>query len=102
MTSEARLRSLFEQTHDAVILLDLDGNYLTANQRAADMFGISMEELRGDVLKGATVFGQYLARMMAGDDIPVYEITFQKRDGQILPVEMSMELVRDTYGHQSR
>ncbi|MCX6081986.1 MAG: PAS domain S-box protein, partial [Chloroflexi bacterium] len=42
LTSEARFRSLFEQTHDAVFLLDLDGQYLTANQRAADMFGISM------------------------------------------------------------
>ena len=98
LTSEARFRSLFEQTHDAVFLLDLDGQYLTANQRAADMFGISMEELRSDVLSGATILRQYLARMLAGEEIPAYEIIFQKRDGQPLPVEMTLELVRDANG----
>ena len=98
LTSEARFRSLFEQTHDAVFLLDLDGKYLTANQRAAGMFGVSMDELRGDVLSGATILRQYLARMLAGEEIPAYETIFQKRDGQILPVEMSIELVRDANG----
>ena len=44
--SEARYRSLFEQTHDAVFLLTLDGKYLTANQRAADMFGSPLDELK--------------------------------------------------------
>ena len=38
-TSELRFRSLFEQTHDAVFILDLEGNHLAANQRAADMLG---------------------------------------------------------------
>ena len=93
--NEVRFRSLFEQTHDAVFLLDLDGKYLSANQRAADMFGTSMEELRDDVLKGATILRQYLTRMLAGEEIPAYEILFQKKDGQLLPVEMTLELVRD-------
>lgn len=96
--NEARFRSLFEQTHDAVFLLDLNGKYLTANQRAADMFGASMEELRADVLQGNAILRQYLARMLAGEEIPAYEILIQKRDGQLLPVEMTLELVRDANG----
>ena len=31
--SEIYYRALFEQTHDAVFIMDLDGNHLTANQR---------------------------------------------------------------------
>jgi diguanylate cyclase (GGDEF)-like protein len=63
------------------------------------MFGISIEELRGDVISDATKMQKYLPRMLAGEEIPIYEILFQKKDGQILPAEMSMELVRDANGN---
>ena len=98
LTSEARLRALFDQTHDAVFLLDLNGKFLSANQRASTMFDIPMEDLRNNVISDVTNIQKYLTRMLSGEEIPVYEIIFQKKDGQILPAEMSMELVRDDDG----
>jgi PAS domain-containing protein len=37
--SEARYRALFQQSHDAVFILSLNGQHIEANQRAADMLG---------------------------------------------------------------
>ena len=39
--SEARFRALFEQSHDAIMLLSPDGTYVDANQRALQLFGLS-------------------------------------------------------------
>jgi diguanylate cyclase (GGDEF)-like protein/PAS domain S-box-containing protein len=104
-TSEARFRSLFEQTNDAVFILDLNGKHQTANQRAADMLGYSLEELlnlsvreiSAEVDKSSNV----LEIIMTGTRVPPYERVFRKKDGQLLPVEISVELVRDTQGQPS-
>jgi PAS domain S-box-containing protein len=44
--SEARFRALFNQNHDGVFIIGLDGKTKDANQRAAEMLGYSIEELR--------------------------------------------------------
>ena len=43
--AEHRYRALFEQSHDAVFILDVQGKHLEVNQRAADMLGYTVEEL---------------------------------------------------------
>ena len=45
--SETRYRALFEQSNDAVFLLDFQGRHIVANQRAADMLGYSVDEIQG-------------------------------------------------------
>lgn len=39
------IRSFFDQIHDAVFLLDLNGRHFAANERAVDMFGYTVEEI---------------------------------------------------------
>ena len=95
---EMRYRSLFEQMHDAVFLIDHNGNCQKANQRAADMFEIPLDELQNLVSKDAKKIVSFLPRMLAGEVIPHFEIPFQKAYGQILPTEMSLELVRNANG----
>ncbi len=48
--SEERLRSLFARNPDGVIALDLDGVVLDANAAAAELAGVDVRDLRGDVL----------------------------------------------------
>ncbi len=43
--AEHRYRALFEQSHDAVFILDMQGKHLEVNQRAADLLGYTVEEL---------------------------------------------------------
>jgi PAS domain S-box-containing protein len=100
--SEARYRALFEQSHDAVFILSLEGTYLAANQRAAQMLGYSLEELLKlsyrDVSAELTESAEVIKLLLVGEYIPQYERTFRKKDGSLIPVEVKVELVRGSDG----
>jgi diguanylate cyclase (GGDEF)-like protein/PAS domain S-box-containing protein len=101
-TSESRFRGLFEQEGDAVFIFGLDGRTRDANQRAAKMFGYTQEELRDN--KGREFFAsseqsqQSFERLLAGERIPLLERTLHTKSGELLPVELSIELIRDQEG----
>lgn len=103
LVNEARYRSLFDQTHDAVFILDLNGNLILANQRAADMLGYTLAEMQtlsvNDVSAEMTKTGTLMVRLVAGEQIPPYERLFRKKNGEIFPVEISPELVWDFNGN---
>ncbi|WP_342304703.1 PAS domain S-box protein [Methanolobus sp. ZRKC5] len=44
--SETKYRSLFEKSNDAIMIHDLNGKILEANDRACEMFGYNEEELK--------------------------------------------------------
>jgi len=44
--NEKKYRSLFEQSNDAIIIHDLEGNIIDINTRTCDMLGYSIEELK--------------------------------------------------------
>jgi diguanylate cyclase (GGDEF)-like protein/PAS domain S-box-containing protein len=100
--SQARYSSLFEQSHDAVFLSDLQGRNLAINQRAADMFGYTIEEMMHVTVRDISVeVDQSLNtvdRLLAGDAIPTYERWYRKKDGQLIPTEVNIELIRDERG----
>jgi diguanylate cyclase (GGDEF)-like protein/PAS domain S-box-containing protein len=100
--AERRYRALFEQSIDAVFIMDFEGHYLEFNQRAADLLGYTMEELK--YLRATDVSAQkeesqkVLERLMAGEHVPLYERNFIKKDGDKATVEINVELVRDEDG----
>lgn len=44
---QEKFEAVFEESFDAIVLVDDDGQYTDVNQSAADLFGLSVEELRG-------------------------------------------------------
>lgn len=102
---ERRYRALFEGSNDAIFILDLEGVHVTANQRAAELLGYEVDELIGMSFKQVTVPEQHsdakskLEALQAGTVLPIYERTFQRKDGSTLPVEISLSLVRDQAGY---
>lgn len=100
---EHRYYSLFEQSHDAVFLLDMQGNHIDVNHRAAEMFGYDIEELRrlsfreisAEVAKSENVF----KRLAQGDSIPMYERVLRKKDGTHILGEINIEVVRNRDGN---
>jgi len=101
--SEKRYHSLFEQTHDAVFIMDFMGNHVSVNQRAADMLGYTLAEIQKltfrDISAEITQSENILKRLVAGEQIPPYERLFRKKNGQSFPVEINVELVRDSNGN---
>ena len=102
--SELHYRSLFEQSNDAVFILDLEGNHIQVNQRAADLFGYEHEELFGLSYQEMVVQDEHhqtqnvLQHLLAGEHVPPYERTFRRKDGSLLPTEINVEIVRDQDG----
>jgi PAS domain S-box-containing protein len=102
---EARQRyyALFEQAHDAVFILDLNGRHLEANQRAADMMGYSVEEIQHlsaqELSAQPEQSASKLQQLLTKEHLPIYERTFKKKDGTLVEVEINLELVRDLEGN---
>lgn len=101
--AQHRYYALFEQAHDAVFILDLEGNHLEANHRAAELLGYSAAEIQklkySDLSAEVTHSKSALEQLLAGFILPVYERTFRKKDGSLIPVEINVELVRDLDGN---
>lgn len=100
-----RYRALFERSRDAVFLIDLDGRFVDANQRAAELFGYDhpaeiIGRNRNDFVPPEQIgdSNDRLARLLAGERPPVYERLFLHRDGSRIPTEISLTLVHDAEG----
>ncbi len=99
-----RYQSLFEQSNDAVFILDLNGRHLEVNQRAVELLGYSRAELLELSQKDIVVAEEHgasstsLKSMLLGIKLVPYERTFLRKDGTKVPVEINVELVRDQQG----
>jgi len=98
------LTALFEQSHDAVFIIDLDARYVSVNQRAADLLGYTRAEMMG-MHNRQVVAPEYLKqsddiyqRLLRHEAVPVYERVALRKDGTRVPVEVSVELIRDSAG----
>jgi diguanylate cyclase (GGDEF)-like protein/PAS domain S-box-containing protein len=100
--AEHRYRALFEQSHDAVFILDIQGKHLEVNQRAADLLGYTIEELMQlsalDISAQKEESGDILVRLQKGEHVPLYECVFLKKNGDRVTVEINTELVCDNDG----
>lgn len=103
LEAQHRYRGLFDQSHDAVFLLDLNGRHLEANRRAADMLGYTLSEIQHlstDYLSDDVVeSGKMRQQLIDGEYLPVYERFFRQKDGTRIAVEIKAELVRDLDGN---
>ncbi len=103
--AEKRYRGLFEQSNDGVILLDENGKHLQVNQRAADMFGYTVDELLAlsvaDVSTDVGASRQIAREIMQTGHVPPYTRWFRKKNGETFAVEVNAERVLDTHGNFS-
>lgn len=101
---ELQYRSLFEQSNDAVFIVDLEGNYIHVNQRAADMFGYRLDEIINLSVRDLVMPDQYSLsdniheKLLAGESVGIYERTFRRKDGSPVQAEVNVELVRNSDG----
>ncbi len=102
MNCEVQFNALFERTKDAVFLLDLKGVHIIANQKAALMFGYDEEEMAKLSYKSLSMepieSEAIMKRLLAGEQIPKYRKRFRHKEGYEIPVEIDVELVKNSKG----
>ncbi|WP_264307641.1 PAS domain S-box protein [Nodosilinea nodulosa] len=96
---EARYRGLMEGAADAVLLIDLEGNILEANQNAAAMFGYPLAELStlhftqlhpAETLPRAAA---EFAEVAQGQRTQVLDMPCCRRDGSVVPVDITASVI---------
>lgn len=102
--SQLSYRSLFDQSVDAVFIINLEGVHLAVNQRAAEMLGYTPQEIVGLSFREIIAPDeqhrslQVLQRLLAGERVMPYERWFRRNDGTTFPAEINVEIVRDARG----
>ena len=90
--SEDRFRRLVEQAADAMLVYDLEGNFVDANRSACEALGYTREELLGmsmsdvEVGEAAGELGRLWEETSVGGPRTL-ETLYRRRDGTTFPVE---------------
>lgn len=92
-SSEREYRGLFDHVHDAILVIDPEGEtVLRANARAGALYGLSADELVGQSMQRfSSPHAPDHARAMMTSDDPVYRFeTVQRRtDGALMHLEVN-------------
>lgn len=94
VTPEGMARSMLDELHDGVALVQLDGTILASNRRFTEMTGRRGSELLGTSL--ASRVETSIAEICAG--LEDRESILQRIDGGSLPVSLSSSIARDRDG----
>ncbi|MBL8130318.1 MAG: PAS domain S-box protein [Anaerolineae bacterium] len=102
--SERRYRILFEQSTDMILTSRLDETLLFANQRCLEMLEYTEADLPrlrvSDLIapQEHTSSQEMRRRLLAGETFTPYERTVITRTGKLIPMELTVGLVRDEHG----
>jgi PAS domain S-box-containing protein len=103
--SEQRFRATFNQAAAGMAQVDVDGRFLSVNQRLCDITGYSDDELLGMTFLDIThpedrPTEQSLMRQMIDGQIDMFSLEkrYIRRDGRIVWVNLSRSVVRDGTG----
>ncbi len=90
-------RALFDQTRECVFIIGLDFRYLTANQQALSLLGYEEHELVGMPVSHVMSQDDSLGHdsLFIDDESNLYERILKRKDGLMLPVEVSTSVVYD-------
>jgi PAS domain S-box-containing protein len=99
MDTELDYRALFEQTGECVFIIGLDFKFITANHQALRLLGYEEVQLMGLPVEEIMAFQEAQGReMLLEKRLNVSEYTLKKRDGSLLPVELSISIVHNVLG----
>lgn len=96
--SEEKFRTLVQQAADGIFIVDVDGNYLEANESLAKLTGYSIEELKKmngrQIVEPKSLRQQPLKLEEIKTGRPVFvERVIVKKDGTLRNVEISAQLM---------
>ncbi len=95
--SEARYRSLFEGSEDAIVLLGPDGHYLDISPATEKLLGYSREEMlqkrAGDLLHQRELWLENAQPIFEREGTWRGEVELRHKDGHLVPIESRMSRI---------
>lgn len=96
--NEAKYRSLFEQSNDAIFLNRTDGTIVDVNEKACEMFGYSKEELKKktivDLLAPDHIsFGEAGMQDFRDKGVASLYTQYQKANGEVFDAEVNAKII---------
>lgn len=96
------LENVIDNSVDAIGIVDKHGKFILWNRRAAEIYGYKFDELAGKTAFDLYADSEQLDRMLAGlrrdEVVREYEILMKKKDRNIVPMDISISLLKDDYG----
>ncbi len=93
------LENVIENSVDAIGIVDRHGRFILWNRRAAEIYGYRLDELAGksafDLYADIESLARMLRRLRTEGVVREYEILMKKRDGSIVPMDISISLLKD-------
>jgi PAS domain S-box-containing protein len=106
LESEERSRSIVENSHDGIMILDDAYRFTYVNDELCRMSGYSREEIIGqdfrkflDEESKQLVADRYIRRQRGEEVPPRYEFNIVHKDGQKRRVEISSSVIKDSAGN---
>jgi PAS domain S-box-containing protein len=89
-------RALFEQTGECVFIIGLDFKFITANQQALKLLGYEEYQLMGLPVEEIMLLADsHEQEILLEKRLNLSEYTLKKKDGSMLPVELSISVVHN-------
>jgi diguanylate cyclase (GGDEF)-like protein/PAS domain S-box-containing protein len=100
--SEERFRSLFEQSMDAIYVVEYDGSSMQANRAWMELFGYTANDLA--TLNIIELYAnpadrEHLLRKIAQTGVVADEVKFKKKDGTVFDCARTVTARRDSNGN---
>jgi PAS domain S-box-containing protein len=98
--TNAYLKTIIENSPDAIAIVDKHGRFIGWNKMAEDLYGYTFEEMRGktgfDLYEDKDELQKMLVSLRREGSIKKWEMRMQKKDGSIVPFEISIGLLKDS------
>ena len=96
------LENVIDNSVDAIGIVDRQGRFLLWNRRAEEIYGYASQELAGkttfDLYPDPAALERMLGKLRQDGVVREYEIAMKKKDGSIVPMDISISLLKDDQG----
>jgi len=96
------LENVINNSADAIGIVDRHARFILWNRRAAEIYGYNIDELSAnnafDLYADSDELNGMLMKLRKDGVVREYEITKKKRDGDIVPMDISISLLKDDHG----
>lgn len=94
------LENIFENSPDAIGIVDRHGKFIKWNKMAAELYGYTFEELLGksslDLYADRSELQNMLQHLRQEGSVKKWSMQMKRKDGKVVPFEISISLLRDS------